>query len=83
MAFGTLIWWNPDRGFGFIRPDEDGPDMFLHVSALEEAGIHPMILRLGQRLIYETATTMERPRLSTSNWPSRLVEFGLKMKSKV
>jgi len=52
MAFGTLIWWNPDRGFGFIRPDEAGPDMFLHVSALEEAGIHPIILRL--RLIYET-----------------------------
>jgi cold shock protein len=54
MAVGTLIWWNPDRGFGFIRPDEDGPDMFLHVSALDEAGIHPMTLRLGQRLIYET-----------------------------
>jgi cold shock protein len=54
MAVGTLIWWNPDRGFGFIRPDGGGPDMFLHVSALEEVGIHPIILRSGQRLIYET-----------------------------
>jgi cold shock protein len=53
MAVGTLTWWNPDRGFGFIKPDAGGPDIFLHVSALEQAGIHPMILRLGQRLIYE------------------------------
>jgi cold shock protein len=56
MAVGTLIWWNPDRGFGFIRPDEAGPDMFLHVSALEEAGIHPIILRLGQRLNHDGKT---------------------------
>ena len=54
MAVGTLIWWNSDRGFGFIKPDAGGPDILLHLSALEEAGIHPMILRLGQRLIYET-----------------------------
>jgi CspA family cold shock protein len=54
MAVGTLKWWSSDRGFGFIKPDAGGPDMFLHVSALEEAGIHPRILRLGQRLIYET-----------------------------
>jgi CspA family cold shock protein len=53
MALGTLIWWNADRGFGFIRPDEGGRDMFLHVSALEGAGIHPANLRTGQRLIYE------------------------------
>jgi cold shock protein len=54
MAVGTLIWWHPGRGFGFIRPDEGGPDMFLHGSELEAAGIHPVKLRIGQRLTYET-----------------------------
>jgi CspA family cold shock protein len=53
MALGTLIWWNADRGFGFICPDEGGPDLFLRVSALEEAGIHHGNLRTGQPLIYE------------------------------
>jgi cold shock protein len=55
MIVGTLTWWNPDRGFGFIKPDTGGPDIFLHVSDLEDAGIHPLILRLGQRLAYETS----------------------------
>jgi CspA family cold shock protein len=54
MAVGTLIWWHPGRGFGFIRPDEGGPDIFLHVSDLDEAGIHPVNLRIGQRLTFET-----------------------------
>jgi CspA family cold shock protein len=62
MPVGTLTWWNPDRGFGFIQPDEGGPDMFLHVSALEEAGIHPVNLRIGQRLIYETRDHDGKPK---------------------
>jgi CspA family cold shock protein len=62
LAIGTLIWWDPRRGFGFIRPDEAGPDMFLHVSALEKAGIHPVNLRIGQRLIYETSYQDGKPK---------------------
>jgi CspA family cold shock protein len=62
MAVGTLTWWNPDRGFGFIKPDAGGPDMFLHLSALEEAGIDPTTLRLGQRLAYETSDHKGKPK---------------------
>jgi cold shock protein len=39
MASGFLKMWNADRGFGFIKDDSGGPDMFLHISALQLAGI--------------------------------------------
>ncbi len=42
MATGTLKMWNADRGYGFIGNDAGGPDLFLHVSALESAGIDPL-----------------------------------------
>jgi cold shock protein len=50
MATGTVVKWIPERGFGFIRPDEPGDTVFLHVSAMRGAG--PVV---GDRVSYGTA----------------------------
>ena len=39
MATGTVKWFNPTKGYGFIQPDEGGPDAFVHITALEASGI--------------------------------------------
>ncbi len=44
-------WFNPSKGFGFIQPDEGGNDVFVHVSAVERAGLHS--LNDGQKVEYE------------------------------
>jgi hypothetical protein len=41
MSAGSLKIWNVERGFGFIQDDAGGPDMFLHITALQDAGISP------------------------------------------
>ncbi len=51
MTTGTVKWYNAVKGFGFITPDEGGKDAFVHVSALERAGING--LDEGQRVEYE------------------------------
>jgi len=51
MATGTVKWFNAAKGFGFITPDEGGSDAFVHISALERAGIQG--LNEGQRVSYE------------------------------
>jgi len=51
MATGTVKWFNNDKGFGFIIPDEGGPDIFVHISAVERAGMRT--LNEGQKLSYE------------------------------
>lgn len=51
MATGTVKWFNPTKGFGFIQPDDGGPDAFVHISELERAGMHT--LNEGQQVSYE------------------------------
>ncbi len=51
MAIGTVKWFNAMKGFGFITPDEGGKDAFVHMSAVELAGISG--LNEGQRVEYE------------------------------
>jgi CspA family cold shock protein len=53
MATGTLKMWNAERGFGFIGDDSGGPDIYLHVSALQSAGIDPDDIRKGERLTFD------------------------------
>jgi CspA family cold shock protein len=51
MANGTVKWFNPDKGFGFIQPDDGGQDAFVHISAVERAGLRT--LKEGQKISYE------------------------------
>ena len=51
MSTGTVKWFNPTKGFGFIQPDDGGPDAFVHISAVERAGLTN--LNEGQKLSYE------------------------------
>ena len=59
MGTGTLKMWNADRDFGFIADDAGSPDMFLHITALEAAGIDPDDLRKGDRLTFEVENTRD------------------------
>ncbi len=54
MASGTVKWFNATKGYGFIQPEEGGPDVFVHISAVERAGLRS--LNEGQRLEYELQT---------------------------
>jgi CspA family cold shock protein len=51
MATGTVKWFNGQKGFGFIQPDEGGNDVFVHISAVERAGLGG--LHEGQKLSFE------------------------------
>ena len=59
MATGTLKMWNADRGFGFIKDDSGGPDIFLHFSVLQSAGIDLFSVKLGERLSFDVESTRE------------------------
>ena len=51
MATGTGKWFNPQKGYGFIQPDDDSGDVFVHISAVEEAGL--VTLNEGQKVTFE------------------------------
>jgi CspA family cold shock protein len=51
MSTGTVKWFNAQKGFGFIQPDDGGNDVFVHISAVERAGMHN--LAEGQKVSYE------------------------------
>ena len=63
MASGTVKWFNAQKGFGFIQPDEGAKDVFIHITALERAGIPR--LNDGQRLSYDLQT--DRGKTSAGN----------------
>ena len=51
MTTGTVKWFNPTKGFGFIQPDDGGNDVFVHISAVERAGLGS--LNEGQKVSFE------------------------------
>ena len=51
MSTGTVKWFNAQKGFGFIQPDDGGKDVFVHISAVERAGMSN--LNEGQKISYE------------------------------
>ena len=51
MALGTVKWFNAQKGFGFIQPSDGSKDVFVHISAVERAGLGT--LREGQKVRYE------------------------------
>ena len=63
MATGTVKWFNTTKGFGFIQPEEGGPDVFVHISAVERAGLKS--LNEGQRVSFESQ--LERGRTAAVN----------------
>ena len=54
MAQGTVKWFNTQKGYGFINPDDDGNDVFVHITAVKEAGF--MTLTEGQKVSFELKT---------------------------
>ena len=54
MSMGTVKWFNTTKGYGFIKPDAGGPDVFVHISAVEKAGYAG--LAEGAKVSYELAT---------------------------
>ncbi|MEM0943579.1 MAG: cold-shock protein [Pseudomonadota bacterium] len=62
MPTGTVKWFNATKGYGFIAPDEGGKDVFVHISAVERAGLQS--LADGQKLTYELATDKRSGRVA-------------------
>ncbi|WP_439375438.1 cold-shock protein [Bradyrhizobium sp. DASA03120] len=54
MALGTVKWFNATKGYGFIHPDDGGPDVFVHISAVQKAGYNG--LAEGAKVSYELVT---------------------------
>jgi len=63
MAIGTVKWFNPAKGYGFIQPENGSKDVFVHISAVERAGMDG--LAEGQKVSYEVVT--ERGRQAATN----------------
>jgi CspA family cold shock protein len=65
MITGTVKWFNAEKGFGFIQPDDGGADAFVHISAVEQAGLRN--LREGDKLSYELVADRKSGKMSASN----------------
>jgi cold shock protein len=65
MATGTVKWFNGQKGFGFIQPNDGGNDVFVHISAVERAGLSG--LAEGQKVNFELKTDKMRGKTSAEN----------------
>ncbi|MGO8919630.1 MAG: cold-shock protein [Stellaceae bacterium] len=66
MAVGSVKWFNPSKGYGFIRPDDGGADIFVHVTVVQRAGMEALME--GQRISYEVVH--DRGKLAAANLSS-------------
>ena len=65
MSTGTVKWFNTQKGFGFIQPDDGGKDAFVHISAVERAGLSS--LREGQKVDFELVSDRKTGKMSADN----------------
>jgi CspA family cold shock protein len=65
MATGTVKWFNGEKGYGFIQPDTGGKDVFVHVSAVERAGLRG--LNEGQKVQYEEVADRKTGKMSATD----------------
>lgn len=65
MPVGTVKWFNSTKGYGFIQPDNGGPDVFVHISAVERAGLRG--LNEGQKISFEEQRDPKRGKTSAEN----------------
>ena len=68
MTIGTVKWFNVRKGYGFIAPDEGGKDVFVHISAVERAGMNER--REGQKVSFEEQTDERSGKKSAGNLKS-------------
>ena len=65
MTTGTVKWFNAEKGFGFIAPDNGGNDAFVHISAVERSGLSD--LREGQKVSFELVADRKSGKMSADN----------------
>lgn len=65
MAIGTVKWFNGQKGYGFIQPENGGPDVFVHISAVERSGLG--MLQEGQKISYDEQRDPKRGKSSAEN----------------
>ena len=68
MATGTVKWFNETKGYGFIQPDDGGKDVFVHISAVERAGLRNLIE--GQKISYDVENDRRSGKESAGNLKS-------------
>lgn len=65
MATGTVKWFNTEKGYGFIEPDEGGGDVFVHISAVQRSGLQG--LNEGQKIEYDLEMDRRKGKPAASN----------------